>query len=162
MSDIDSEVGSKLVIAKWTDRFIAWLVDVIVILAVMAVINFVATQTVLHVDNVAVEEAMSGVYFVAFFVVFFAYWTVLEYSTGQSVGKIMLKLKVLDIDGGRPSFKGVLLSSFGKAVVWPVDAVLGLILTNEKRQRIFNKLGDTIVVKIKETGDMSDEKYVKD
>ena len=101
---------------------------------------------------------MSGVYLV----VFFAYWTVLEYSGGQSVGKIMLKLKVLDIDGGRPSFKGVLLSSFGKTVLLPVDAILGLILTNEKRQRIFNKLGDTIVVKIKETGDMSDEKYVKD
>ena len=158
MSDIDSEVGSKLVIAKWTDRFLAWLVDFIVILSVLAAINFAVTQTVFQGYDMAVEEAMSGVYLV----VFFAYWTVLEYSGGQSVGKIMLKLKVLDIDGGRPSFKGVLLSSFGKTVLLPVDAILGLILTNEKRQRIFNKLGDTIVVKIKETGDMSDEKYVKD
>ena len=158
MSDIDSEVGSKLVIAKWTDRFLAWLVDFIVILSVLAVINFVATQTVLQGYDMAVENAMSGVYLV----VFFAYWTVLEYNIGQSAGKIMLKLKVVDINGGRPSFKGILLSSFGKTVLLPVDAILGLILTNEKRQRIFNKLGDTIVVKIKETGDMSDEKYVKD
>ncbi len=158
MSDIDSEVGSKLVIAKWTDRFLAWLVDFIVILSVLAVINFVATQTVFHGYDMAVENAMSGVYLV----VFFAYWTVLEYNIGQSAGKIMLKLKVVDINGGRPSFKGILLSSFGKTVLLPVDAILGLILTNEKRQRIFNKLGDTIVVKIKETGDMSDEKYVKD
>ena len=158
MSDIDSEVGSKLVIAKWTDRFLAWLVDFIVILSVLAVINFVATQTVLQGYDMAVENAMSGVYLV----VFFAYWTILEYNIGQSAGKIMLKLKVVDINGGRPSFKGILLSSFGKTVLLPVDAILGLILTNEKRQRIFNKLGDTIVVKIKETGDMSDEKYVKD
>ena len=44
----------------------------------------------------------------------------------------------------------------------PFDVILGWILTNEKRQRIFNKLGDTIVVKIKDAKDVSDVTYLKD
>ena len=39
---------------------------------------------------------------------------------------------------------------------------LSLILTNEKRQRIFNKLGNTLIIKIKESENDSDFKYIKD
>lgn len=55
-----------------------------------------------------------------------------------------------------------MISSFGKSFLLPVDVLLGRILTNEKRQRIFNKLGDTLILKIKETDDISDIKYIKD
>jgi hypothetical protein len=44
----------------------------------------------------------------------------------------------------------------------PIDVLLGWILTNQKRQRIFNKLGDTVIIKIKETGDNSSTTYLKD
>ena len=55
-----------------------------------------------------------------------------------------------------------MVSSFGKSFLLPIDVVLGWILTNEKRQRIFNKLGDTLIVKIKESEDTSDITYLKD
>jgi hypothetical protein len=44
----------------------------------------------------------------------------------------------------------------------PIDVLLGWILTNQKRQRIFNKLGDTVIIKIKETEDNSSTTYLKD
>jgi len=31
----------------------------------------------------------------------------------------------------------------------PLDVVLGWIFTNDNRQRIFNKIGDTVIIKIK-------------
>ncbi len=95
-------------------------------------------------------------------ILFFVYWVILEYKTGQTIGKKILNLKVIRVDGYKPDLKGILLSSFGKSFLLPIDVILGGILTNEKRQRIFNKLGDTVVVKLKESKDMSDITYLKD
>ncbi len=95
-------------------------------------------------------------------VLFFAYWTILEFKISQTVGKKVLNLKVTDIYGNRPSLKGVMVSSFGKSFLLPIDVILGWILTNDKRQRAFNKLGDTLIVKIKDPEDGSNLKYIKD
>jgi len=95
-------------------------------------------------------------------VMFFSYWIILEYKTGQTIGKKMFNLKITNIQGKKPSLIGVILSSFGKSFILPIDIILGLIITNEKRQRIFNKLGDTLIIKIKELEENSDFKYIKD
>jgi len=93
-------------------------------------------------------------------VMFFSYWIILEYKTGQTIGKKMFNLKITNSQGEKPSLIGVIISSFGKSFILPIDMILGLIITNEKRQRIFNKLGDTLIIKIKESD--SDFKYIKD
>jgi len=93
-------------------------------------------------------------------VMFFSYWIILEYKTGQTIGKKMFNLKITNSQGEKPSLIGVVISSFGKSFILPIDMILGLIITNEKRQRIFNKLGDTLIIKIKESD--SDFKYIKD
>ena len=95
-------------------------------------------------------------------VMFFSYWVILEYKTGQTIGKRMFNLKITNSQGEKPSLIGVVISSFGKSFILPIDMILGLIITNEKRQRIFNKLGDTLIIKIKESDLDSDFKYIKD
>ena len=95
-------------------------------------------------------------------VMFFSYWIILEYKTGQTIGKKIFNLKITNSQGEKPSLIGVILSSFGKSFILPIDMILGLIITNEKRQRIFNKLGDTLIIKIKESDSDSDFKYIKD
>ena len=95
-------------------------------------------------------------------VMFLSYWIILEYKTGQTIGKKMFNLKVTNSQGGKPSLIGVVISSFGKSFILPIDMILGLIITNDKRQRIFNKLGDTVIIKIKELDVDSEFKYIKD
>jgi uncharacterized RDD family membrane protein YckC len=95
-------------------------------------------------------------------ILFFVYWTILEYKTGQTIGKKILNLKVVNIDGKKPDLKGIMISSFGKSFLLPIDVILGWFLTNAKRQRVFNKLGDTLIVKIKELDDIADIRYTKD
>ena len=95
-------------------------------------------------------------------VIFFSYWIILEYKTGQTIGKKMFNLKITNSQGEKPSLMGVVISSFGKSFILPIDMILGLIITNQKRQRIFNKLGDTLIIKIKESETDSDFKYIKD
>ena len=36
MSDVDSNVFNEILIAKWSDRFVAWLIDFIIITAISA------------------------------------------------------------------------------------------------------------------------------
>ena len=40
--------------------------------------------------------------------------------------------------------------------------ILGLIFTNKKRQRVCNKIGNTLIIKIKNTKDYENLKYIKD
>lgn len=162
MSDSNSDVFNELLIAKWSDRFVAWLIDFIIISSISAIIitSIFGTLDVEWNENTMISEGTS---FFPASLLFLFYWTVLEYKTGQSIGKKILQLKVVNIDGNAPPLLGVILSSFGKSFLLPIDLILGLIFTNQKRQRIFNKIGDTIVLKIKNTEiDSQNIKYKKD
>ena len=161
MSNVDNNGSSKIILAKWKDRFLAWLVDFIIISMISTSIFFISF---LYLDyNFENFISNDGMY-IPTSVMFLAYWIILEYKTGQTIGKKMFNLKIVNNLGERPSLVGVIISSFGKSMPYllPVDMVLGLILTNEKRQRIFNKLGDTLIIKIKDLEDNSDFKYIKD
>ena len=161
MSDENSRSNSKITLAKWTDRFFAWLIDFIIISSISTLIIFFSFGTIYYEfdeDGLWAENTQ----YIPASILFFIYWVILEYKTGQTIGKKILNLKVANISGEKPNLKGVLISSFGKSFLLPIDVILGWILTNEKRQRIFNKLGDTVVVKIKIHEESSDIKYTKD
>ncbi len=164
MSSTDRYNDSNIIIAKWTDRFFAWIVDFMIILMILIMVNIFIIEVIFGNSISDESQWVENVSSVTYVITFFSYWTVLEYVKGQSIGKRALNLMVVDINGDRPTLKGVVLSSFGKTILLPVDFILGLIITNEKRQRIFNKLGDTIVVKIKgiDDDDVSGDRYIKD
>lgn len=157
----DHGTDSNIILAKWTDRFLAWLIDFIIISSVSTMIIFLSFGSIYYEFDEGGLWAENTQYIPAS-ILFFAYWVILEYKTGQTIGKKILNLKVTDIKGKKPNLKGILLSCFGKSFLLPFDVILGWILTNEKRQRIFNKLGDTITVKIRDSQEASDMKYLKD
>ena len=157
MSSSDS--STEIILAKWTDRFLAWLIDFLIISVISTSIIFALFGTMEFGDSVFWAENMQ---YVPTSILFFVYWTILEYKTGQTIGKKILNLKTTNMQGGKPKLKGVIISSLGKAFFLPLDVLLGWIITNEKRQRIFNRLGDTIIVKVKCVEGFSDITYSKD
>ena len=159
MSNVDSNGSSKIILAKWKDRFLAWLVDFIIISMISTSIFFISFLYLdYNFENFISDDGM----YVPTSVMFLAYWIILEYKTGQTIGKKMFNLKIVNNLGERPSLIGVIISSFGKSFILPIDIILGWIITNEKRQRICNKLGNTLIIKIKDSEDNSDFKYMKD
>src|SRR3989337_3679584 len=155
MSDSEDISSSKepteLTIARWSDRFFAWLIDYAIVFAAAFTVFFMVIGTANF------EEIISGNFeysrsfeFAPISIVFFLYWLILEYKTGQSIGKIVFRLKITNLNGESADFKSIAISSFGKAVLLPVDVIFGRIFTNKKRQRIFNRLGKTIVIKIED------------
>ena len=159
LSNIDNSKSSKIILAKWKDRFFAWLVDFVIISLISSSIFFLSFLYLnYNFENFITNDGM----YIPTSVMFFSYWIILEYKTGQTIGKKMFNLKITNSQGEKPSLIGVVISSFGKSFILPIDMILGLIITNEKRQRIFNKLGDTLIIKIKESDSDSDFKYIKD
>ena len=143
---------TELTIARWSDRFYAWLIDYAIIFGVaFAVFLAVFSATFF-------EKIIDGNYMYAhtfdyapISIVFFLYWFILESKKGQSIGKMALRLKITNLSGEDADFKSIAISSFGKAFLLPIDVILGRIFTNQKRQRIFNRLGKTIVIKVEES-----------
>jgi uncharacterized RDD family membrane protein YckC len=129
---------NDITIAKWQDRFIAWLVDFAIVSVGMGILIGAAYRF----DN------MHPGWYVTTSVIFFAYWVILEYSSGQSLGKRLLHLKTIKTDGTNPTIVDCAVNSFGKAFLLPADIILGLIFTNKKRQRIFSRLSNTLVIKV--------------
>ncbi|HSA77122.1 MAG TPA: RDD family protein [Nitrosarchaeum sp.] len=148
MSESNSNNVSEIMIAKWSNRFFAWLIDFLIIsmISTLIMVTFFG-----KIDFDINEKWMwaETTQYIQTSIIFFAYWTILEYKTGQSIGKKILNVKVTNLYGKQANLKGIVISSFGKTFLIPIDVILGLIFTNEKRQRIFNKIGDTIVIKIK-------------
>jgi len=159
LNDSDNYGSSKIILAKWKDRFFAWIVDFVIISIISTSIFFLSFLYLNHnFEDFVTNDGM----YIPTSIMFFSYWIILEYKTGQTIGKKMFNLKITNNFGEKPSLIGVILSSFGKSFILPIDIILGWILTNEKRQRIFNKLGNTLIIKIKESENDSNFKYIKD
>ena len=159
LNNTDNDNSSKIILAKWKDRFFAWVVDFVIISIISTSIFFISF---LYLDDNFESFINNDGMYIPTSVMFFAYWIILEYKTGQTIGKKMFNLKITNIQGEKPNLLEVIISSFGKSFILPIDIIAGWILTNDKRQRVFNKLGNTVVIKIKESDSDSDSKYIKD
>lgn len=84
--------------------------------------------------------------------VFFGYWIYMESKhNGQSIGKMLLRIRTTNLEGKPADIKSIAISSFGKAFILPLDVLLGWIFTNDKRQRLLSRAANTIVVKVKDS-----------
>jgi uncharacterized RDD family membrane protein YckC len=144
---MSSEIpAGEVVLAKWSTRFWAWLIDFVIVNIVLgAIFSAVALPFWLaNPDKVASNGPLD---YGITSLVFFAYWIYFESTTGQSLGKMALKIKTTNLAGGKADIKNVAIQSFGKAFLLPIDVLLGWIFTNDKRQRIFSRAGNTIVIR---------------
>jgi len=134
------------VLAFWGERFVAWLIDVAIFGALSAVLGFLAV-----LNNFTIFPSWFN-WFPLFNFGFsgwiiFVYWAITDGLYGQSFGKMLIRIKVVHSNGRLPGLGFGALESFGKAFLLPIDLLAGWLLYPRKRQRIFNVLSDTIVVK---------------
>ena len=141
--------NKEITLARWSTRFWAWLVDFIIVTIAIEII-FAIAYAPLASFNQGVQDnpGLGALRFAIQSLLFFAYWTYFESTTGQSIGKKLLKIKTTDLAGNIPDIRNIAIQSFGKAFLLPIDVFFGWIFTNEKRQRLFNRASDTIVVRV--------------
>ncbi len=120
-------------VASWKDRLLAGLIDHVTLTAITAV--------PLHLTNydplmVCPSLALYG------------YFVITEFKYGQTLGKKALNIKTTTYDGTKISLKQSAINSIGKTFLLPIDFVVGILLEKNRKQRLFNKISDTIVIKI--------------
>jgi uncharacterized RDD family membrane protein YckC len=158
----------EIILANWTDRFVAWLIDFIIIsiglVILFALIAFPFWLMHYGNDMTVDYRNIRPTHYLLSSLVFFAYWAYFESTSGQSVGKRLLNIKTTDLSGKKVDIKSAVIESFGKSFLLPIDVILGWIFTNNKRQRIFNKISNTLVIKLTPGKEPSPEniRYTKD
>ena len=139
-----------LVLARWSTRFWAWLVDFIIVTVAFEILFAIAYAPLAFLQGIdgTTPPWLGGVRYAVQSLMFFGYWLYFESTTGQSIGKRLLKIRTTNLQGKPASAESIAISSFGKAFLLPLDVFLGWIFTNDKRQRLLGRAAGTIVIKI--------------
>lgn len=140
-----ASVAAGVKLASWGDRFVAWLLDAIIVGIVVGILRLLGL-----IVGLTWSVWPSWIPFFNFDlggVIFFLYWMFMDGSYGQSFGKMIMRLKVTRLDGSPTGIGPAALESVGKAFLLPLDCILGWLLYPKKRQRIFNYISETIVIK---------------
>jgi len=145
---ISQERGRTLYLAKWSTRFWAWLIDFGMIILFLNIVRGIVAPVwdiPLYLDIRHWDPFEFG--FQTLF--FFLYWTLMEgfQGRGQSIGKMVMNLKVVSRDGTRIHYGAAAIESFGKAFILPLDCLIGWLAMPGTKLRMFNRLSNTVVIK---------------
>ena len=125
-------------------RFLAWSIDLATIIAMMSIIN-----VVFAVLGVLSRDLAAAANIIGFFIISIGYGMLTEWFwQGQTVGKKLLRLRVLDAQGLRLQFSQVVIRNLLRFVdsLPALYLVGGLIsLFNQRAQRLGDVAANTIV-----------------
>jgi uncharacterized RDD family membrane protein YckC len=135
---------SSLPIATFKRRALAFLIDVSLALAITFLITLPNTVSLVTTGAFHWDTDV-----IVFLVLLWGYSTLLEGFAGQSLGKRIVGLKVVKIDGKRLFYDHAAIRNFGKAFLLPFDLLVGLRLKDERYIRYFDKFAGTTVVDLR-------------
>ncbi|WP_183564476.1 RDD family protein [Mucilaginibacter sp. SP1R1] len=135
--DIDYEI------AGLGERILAKLIDYVVFIPLW-IIGFVVAVN-------GINDVGIGLYFIIVFVLFVFYDLVCEqFLNGQSIGKRVMKIKVISLNGNRATFGQYLLRWLLRLVDFTLTAYLGALIAaivTENGQRIGDIAAGTVMVR---------------
>jgi uncharacterized RDD family membrane protein YckC len=140
-----SEIMKAAVVMQYQGvriRFIAFLIDSIVLALLIGAVGSILGF------NVFSQTAGWG-FGLFSFIIFLAYFTYLEGSKGQTIGKMVTKIKVVREDGEMINMN----QAFMRTILRIIDGLLAyligaiLIWRSEEKQRLGDSIAKTVVVK---------------
>ena len=123
-------------------RFISLLIDTIVLGVLIGVVGSILGLSV-------VSRTAGWGFGLLSFIIFLAYFTYLEGSKGQTIGKMVTKIKVVGEDGGKINMN----QAFTRNILRVIDGLLAyligaiLIWRSDKKQRLGDRIAKTVVIK---------------
>ena len=149
-------VAFSFPVAGPVTRFFAWIIDLACILATFSLI-----QSALKVFALLSSDIFTGVAILMFFVLTVAYGIVLEwYWRGQTLGKRLMRLRVVDMNGLRLQFSQIAIRN----LLRPIDLLPALYfvgglacLMSRRNQRLGDYAANTIVVRAQRSADFNIE-----
>jgi uncharacterized RDD family membrane protein YckC len=128
-------------------RFLSWLVDLLCIAAVVTTFGFVLVPL-----RIVSADLAAGIGTLGYFVVSIGYGVVFEWWwRGQTVGKKLLRLRVVDAEGLRLQFNQIVLRNLLRFVdSLPIFYLVGGVICwlHPKSQRLGDIAANTVVIRL--------------
>jgi uncharacterized RDD family membrane protein YckC len=132
------------------ERFVAFLVDGLILLTYMMIMeNLVELSTIFDTDSWT-KRGFLGLFMLPAF--FYSVLCHIMFS-GQTVGKMIMKIKVVRVDGAPTQWYNLLVRWMLRIVdIWLFFASIGVlsILLSDKKQRIGDAAAGTVVISVKQ------------
>ncbi|HUO41952.1 MAG TPA: RDD family protein [Methylomirabilota bacterium] len=157
------------ILANWGRRFIAWFVDYFIIILMFGYFQLEAIET--RIFPAALLPKAPGtdisIWSPLSILIFFLYFTFSEWYFGRSIGQLLLNIRLVDVQGAGVNLRASAIQSVGKSnpLLLLFDFVIGQTYrpSRERRQRLFNRVSNTIVIFIGEpTRTIQQQGYLKE
>jgi uncharacterized RDD family membrane protein YckC len=133
----------QVIYARFLDRFLAVILDAIII-------GFVSSIGVIAIFGFAFDYFGLQSLF-SFLIAFLYFWGLESFNSGQTIGKLALKLRTVDEYSLQPATPGNLVVNNLSRGWWIIlDFLIGIIANSgdeKKRLRILQNLSKTVVIK---------------
>jgi uncharacterized RDD family membrane protein YckC len=127
----------------WIRRFVAFIIDAIIIWVIIGIISFVIFFSVIFLGDFF---GFFGWSFVSGVILLF-YSAFLEGTRGSTIGKDLLKLKVV-YNRGKMDVGKAFVRNISKihGILLLIDLILGFLTTGDPRQRYLDRIAETKVI----------------
>lgn len=124
-------------------RFVSILIDGIIIGIILGVIGMIL-GVYRHYP-----ESILWWWWILSFIIWLAYYTYLEGTRGQTIGKMVTKIKVVREDGGKIDMNQAFIRNILRIIDGLIAYLVGAILIwrSDKKQRLGDSVAKTVVVK---------------
>lgn len=129
--------GAYIELATWTQRFIALVIDGIILGIVLSAIKLPGYQVI---QGVNLRFGLNNI-------LEFLYFMFMDQYYGQSIGKKVMNIRITKEGGAPLTMIDAAIESFGKVFLLPFDFLIGYFMYGDKNQRLFNYLSDTVVIR---------------
>lgn len=144
-------------LATLGDRFFAWLIDYLIILAYGITLFFIITNMVFSGENITDNHV--AIALLLFSIPVFCYHVFFEiFMNGQTPGKRALRIKVVKLDGSQPSIGAYLMRWLSRIIEFSLLPGLAMFayMFSLKGQRIGDRGAGTTVVRLRKKVTLED------
>ena len=128
-------------LASRKKRAAAFLIDL-----ALALVLFLALPNIAY--PLTLNFALMNVSIILFLTLFWVYLTLLEGFSGQTLGKVLTRIKVIRVNDENVSYDHAAVRNFGKVFLLPFDLAFGLRLKDSRFIRFFDKFSGTTVINL--------------
>ena len=131
--------------AGFWQRFMAYIIDLIVVASITGLFNTVT----LNYLNVGIKLSLIGEYTLSFIIVLFTYFILMTYFFSQTLGKVIMKIKVETNKGEKLSWSDVMYRETVGRILTTVLFYIPYLLVGvlPKKKGLHDYIADTVVVK---------------
>ena len=131
--------------AGFWQRFMAYIIDLIVVASITGLFNTVT----LNYLNVGIKLSLIGEYTLSFIIVSFTYFILMTYFFSQTLGKVIMKIKVETNKGEKLSWSDVIYREVVGRILTTVLFYIPYLLVGllPKKKGLHDYIADTVVVK---------------